>query len=283
MAIARGGQPPAVSPAEASLRFRRPVARLRRLATPENRDLLVELVRAGIRTADHNSFLGALWSLLAPFIMLVALYLVFRHRFAAGVPAYPLYLLVGISLVNYFVTATRFGITVLFANRQLILDSTVPREAVVAAQLAVHTQKLLMEMAIAAAFSAWYGLFSLGAVLTALPLLVAYVALTAGIGLLLGLVHCFARDVEHIWSLVSRLLLFVTPVFYGLSDLPLLTRALVCWANPLTPFLVGIRAALMDQPVSPLLYGYALLLGTGALAVGYGVFLVLENAAVERA
>ena len=95
--------------------------------------------------------------------------------------------------------------------------------------------------------------------------------------------HCFARDVEHIWSLVSRLLLFVTPVFYGLADLSPRARTLVAWLNPLTPFLVAVRAALIDQAIPPLVYGYALLLGAGALLIGYGAFLLLENAAVERA
>lgn len=258
------------------------MARLRRLFTPANGELFLELLRAAIKTADHNSLLGALWSLLAPFVMLVALYVVFRQRFGGQVAAYPLYLLIGISLVNYFVTATRFLITVAHANRELLLDSTAPRETVFASQLAVHTEKLLIEVAIFAGFSAWYGLLTPLAILEALPLVVAFTALTAGIGLSLTLVYCFARDIEHIWSLVSRLLLFVTPVFYAVDDLSPGSRFVVLWLNPLTPFLVTMRQAFMNEPISVGIYLWALLVGSLALAVGYGAFLVLENAAVER-
>lgn len=248
-----------------------------------NAALLVELARAGIKAADHNSLLGALWSLLAPFVMLLALWLVFRRRFGREVEAYPVYLLIGISLVNYFVTTTRFLITVLFNNRVLLLNSTVPRETVIAAQVAVHTYKLLVEMLLCALFSASYGLFSIGPALAALPLLVAYVALTTGVGLVLALLHSFARDVEHIWSLASRLLLFVTPVFYPLAGLAPFERLLVGWLNPISPFLVSLRSALMiGTPFSPLAYGYALTLGGGVLALGYAAFLRLEHAALER-
>jgi ABC-2 type transport system permease protein len=258
-------------------------SRLRRLLSRESARLLVELTRAAFRVADHDSLLGALWSLISPFVMLVALWLVFHHRFGAELPAYPLYLLIGISLVNYFVTATRFLIGVLNNHRALLLNTTVPREMVIASQLAVHTWKLAVEMALCALLSACYGLFSPLASLAVLPLLAAYVAFTAGIGLVLALIHCFARDIEHIWSLSSRLLLFITPVFYGLGGLSPGVRFAVVWLNPLTPFLTGVRAALIGSAVSPLEYAWALVLGGSALAVGAAAFLALENAALERA
>lgn len=258
--------------------------RLGQLLTRSNVELFAELTRANFRTADHNSLLGALWSLLSPFVMLVALWLVFRQRFGSEVEAYPLYLLVGISLVNYFATTTRFLITVLVQNRQLLLNTTVPRETLIASQLAVHGWKLAIEISLCALLSVWYGLFSPASALGALPLLGAYVAFSAGVGMILALAYSFARDVEHIWSLVSRLLLFVTPVFYGLDGLPWAARLLVGWLNPLTPFLVALRSALMaGTPGSPAVYGYALFLGAGVFAIGYAVFLVLEDAALERA
>jgi ABC-2 type transport system permease protein len=270
---------PAAPPRGAHLR-----RRLRRLATWEHAHLFAELTRAAMRAGDHNSLLGAAWSLLSPFVMLVALYLVFRNRFGDEVQAYPLYLLIGISLVNYFVTTTRFLISILFNHRPLLLNTTVPRETVVASQLAVHSSKLLIEMGLCGLFSLYYGLFSPWAALAAVPLLFAFVALTTGVGLILALIHCFARDVEHIWSLISRLLLFVTPVFYTLDGLPPLAHFFVAWLNPLTPFLVALRSLLIEgSPAEPLAYAYATVLALIVLAIGYTAFLRLEGAALERA
>lgn len=279
MSVAIDSPPPPAAARGARLR-----RRLARLATWEHAHLFAELSRAAMRAGDHNSMLGAAWSLLSPFVMLLALYLVFRNRFGSEVEAYPLYLLIGISLVNYFVTATRFLISILFGHRPLLLNTTVPRETVIASQLAVHSSKLLIEMAICGVFSLAYGLFSFWAALAAIPLILAFMALTAGVGLILALIHCFARDVEHIWSLISRLLLFVTPVFYTLDGLPPLAHLLVAWLNPLTPFLVSLRWLLIEgSPPEPLAYAYATALAFVVLAIGYAAFLRLEGTALERA
>jgi ABC-type polysaccharide/polyol phosphate export permease len=261
---------------------RRAAGRARALVAPANRALFVELVRASFKVADHNSIAGALWSLIAPFAMLVALYLVFKNRFGEELAAYPLYLLIGISFVNYFATVTRFLIGVLPQNRSLMLDTTVPRETVILAQVAFHTYKLLVELLFCALLAAYYDRFTWGAMVAAVPLVTAFVALVTGVGLLGAVVHSFARDIEHIWSLVSRLLLFVTPVFYDLESLSPLARFVITWLNPLTPFLTALRGLLIG-PVAPAgVYAHAMLVGTGFLVLGYGTYLLVESAALER-
>lgn len=260
----------------------RALARGRALLAPANRALFVELVRANFKVADHNSIVGALWSLIAPFAMLAALYLVFRSRFGEELRAYPLYLLLGIAFVNFFVTVTRFLIVVLFTNRALLLNTTVPRETVILAQVAFHGYKLLVELTLCALLAVYYGTFSFGALAAAVPLVLAFVGLVTGIGMLGAVVHSFARDIEHIWTLVSRLLLFVTPVFYGLDSLSPLARFVIYWLNPLTPFLVAIRGLLIGPPAHPAVYAHAMIVGSAILVLGYTAYLFVEGAALER-
>ncbi|HEY8515913.1 MAG TPA: ABC transporter permease [Candidatus Binatia bacterium] len=260
----------------------RALARLRAVLAPANRSLFVELVRIGFKVADHNTIAGALWSLVAPFVMLVALYLVFRNRFGEELRAYPLYLLLGIAFVNYFVTATRYVIVVLHTNRALLLNTTVPRETVILAQVAFHGYKLLVELVLCTLLAAYYGTFTWTGLAGAIPLVLGFVALVTGVGMLGAVVHSFARDIDHIWTLVSRLLLFVTPVFYGLDSLSPLARFLVYWLNPLTPFLVALRGLLIGPPAHPAVYAHAMGIGVGVLLLGYVAYLFVEGAALER-
>lgn len=248
----------------------------------QNRALFVELVRSAFRQTDHNSVAGALWSLLAPFAMLTALYLVFRDRFGEELFAYPLYLLLGIAVVSYFATATRLLITLLFANRPLLLNTTVPRETVILSQVAFHGYKFMVEMVLCALLALHYGTFTWSGMLGVVPLLVAFFALVTGIGMIGAVVFSFARDVEHIWTLVTHLLMFVTPVFYGLETLSAPARFVIYWMNPLTPFLIALRGAMIGPPVSAGIYAHALLIGTVALVGGYAAFLWAESAAMER-
>lgn len=260
-------------------------ARAGRLFTRSNRAVLVELVRAGFRVSDHNSLLGVLWSLLAPASMLLVLYAVFRGRFGSEVPAYPVYVLLGVVLVGFFVTCTSAMVTILLAERHMLLNSTVPRETLVASNLAGHLYKLLLELFLCAGFSAFYGLLAWPSALLVIPLVLAYVGLVVGVGLVLALAHAFARDVQQVWLIASRLFFFATPVFYALDSVSPGTRTLLYWLNPLTPFLLALRDALMGAGHGDGDWGafwHSLLLGSVALAIGYAAFLALEDAAVER-
>jgi len=267
---------------EAAWLLRRAATRGRAFFGASNRALFVELVRTAFKVADHNSIAGALWSLLAPFAMLTALYLVFRDRFGEELKAYPLYLLLGISFVSYFATATRHLLAVLFIHRALLLNTTVPRETVILSQVAFHTYKLSIELVLCALLAVHYGTFSWSAMVAALPLLLAFIGLVTGVGLLGAVVHSFARDIEHIWSLVSHLLMFVTPVFYDLESLSAPARFVIYWLNPLTPFLVALRGLFIGPPVHPGVYAHAVVIGVTFLIAGYAAFLTAESAALER-
>jgi ABC-type polysaccharide/polyol phosphate export permease len=258
--------------------------RSRRLLSRSNWRLLVELMRAEHKVGEYSSPLGLLWSLLGPGAMLLVMYSVFSKNLGAGVGSYPLYLLLGVVVVSFFLMVTRQLTAVFAVNAELLVNATASREMVVLSKIAVHVYKFLVEIVLCVVLSVYYGLFSWSSMLLAIPLLASYLALAGGIGLILALVFVFARDVEHIWGLVSRLLFFATPVFYGLDTLPEVPRTLLYWLNPLTPFLLAFRDAFMGTNTGGWgAFCYSLLLGPVVLAMGYSAFLLLEGTVVERA
>lgn len=265
---------------------RRPLRRLRTRArllfTKSNLGLLIELTRAFHKVGEYNSVLGVLWSLIAPVGMLAVMYFVFSTRYGGEVKAYPLYLLIGILLVNFFSTVTGQMIGVFLGNVELLVNSSVPRETLVLSRLAVHLIRLLAQVLLCAVLSGYYGLLSWTSLLLMIPLLISYLSLVLSVGLVLGLLYCFARDVEYIWGLASPLLFFATPVFYSVDGLTSPVRELVYWLNPLTPFLMSFRDVLTGAAGVQEAFWHSLALGVVALAVGYSIFMVLESTAVER-
>lgn len=246
--------------------------------------VLLELVRANLKSSDYHSFLGGLWSLLSTGAMLALLYLVFDRHFGRSIPGYPLYLLAGIVPVNFFITATGHLLRVFINNRDIALNSTIPRESLVLARASLHGWKLGIEMLLCAVVSLASGFFTVRAALLLLPVLILFLALVVGVGLLLSLTFCFARDVEHVWTIISRLIFFASPVFYSLDNLSPNIRALVVYGNPLTPFLTAFRGVFLDGGIiaSGTLVQCALL-GTVTLTLGYLAFVRLEGTAMDRA
>jgi len=266
------------------LAFRARLAnRARRLAQPANRTILLEMVRANIKASDYHSLLGGLWSLIGTAVMLASMYFVFSRHFGRGIPGYPLYLLTGIIMVNFFITATSYLLKVLSYNRDIALNSTIPRENLVLATISINAWKFAIELAICTAISLAYGFYSWRSALLFVPVLLSFLALVLGVGLALSLSFCFARDVEHIWAIVARLFLFVTPVFYALESLSPAMRSLISWLNPLAPFLKAFRAVFLQGGAlaAPLL-AHCLISGTVTLGASYLIFLRWEGEALDR-
>jgi lipopolysaccharide transport system permease protein len=258
-------------------------SRSKRLVCPANRTILLEQVRANIKASDYHSFLGGMWSLVGTTVMLAALYFVFSRRFGQGIQGYPLFLLTGIILVNFFITATTHLLKVLIYNRDIALNSTIPRENLVLATISINAWKLGIELVICTFLSMGYGFYSWRSAFLFFPVLLAFLALVLGVGLALSLFYCFTRDVEHVWAIFSRLFLFVTPVFYTMESLSPAMRAVILYLNPLTPFLMAFRAVFLQKgALGTHLLGHCLFLGTAALSVSYLIFLRWEGAAMDR-
>jgi lipopolysaccharide transport system permease protein len=185
--------------------------------------------------------------------------------------------------VNFFITATTHLLKVLIHNRDISLNSTIPRENLVLATISINAWKLGIELVICTMLSMGYGFYSWRSALLFFPVLVAFLALVLGVGLALSLFYCFTRDVEHVWAIFSRLFLFITPVFYTMESLSPTMRAAILYLNPLTPFLMAFRAIFLNEGVlGALVLGHCLFLGAAALSVSYFVFLRLEGAALDR-
>ena len=65
-------------------------------------NLLREFTVTGFKLRDQGSFLGFLWTLLHPFVLLAVLYALFATRLGEGVAHFPTYLLIGIVHWSFF-------------------------------------------------------------------------------------------------------------------------------------------------------------------------------------
>ncbi len=254
-----------------------------RLFIRSNWNLLVEMTRANFMNTDYNSVLGIAWSFINPFILLVTMYIMFKAHFGQTIKAYPLYLLLGIISVNFFINTTVYLGRVFFFNREFILNLTASREILISSKLFIHTFKFVIELFFCLTLSVFYRMFTWKIFLILPPLLFTYIAFTFGVSLILAFIYCLIRDAEHMWFLFSRLLLFVTPIFYILGQTPSFAQKIIYFVNPITPFLICARQIFMDSgKVDPRIYTYSLLLNTAIFISGYVIFIIFENSMAER-
>ena len=66
------------------------------------RDLLSQLVEKDIKLKYRRSFLGYLWSILNPLMIMAIMVLVFSNMFRFDIENYPVYLIIGQTCFSFF-------------------------------------------------------------------------------------------------------------------------------------------------------------------------------------
>lgn len=89
--------------------------------------LLEELVKRDLKIKYRRSVLGYVWSVLNPLLMMVVLTIVFSNLFKFDIPNYPLYLLCGQLIFNFFSDATTQAMNSILMGASLIKKVYLPK------------------------------------------------------------------------------------------------------------------------------------------------------------
>src|SRR5437764_5228609 len=91
-------------------------------------ELLLNLVRLELKSKYKASALGFAWSLLNPAMYLVVFYIAFDVILGGGIPRFPIYLLSGLLVWNFFTSALNTGTGSVVAGSGLVKKVWFPRE-----------------------------------------------------------------------------------------------------------------------------------------------------------
>lgn len=91
------------------------------------KDLIWELVRRDLKLKYRRSFLGYLWSVLNPLLIMIVLTVVFSTMFNKNIDNYPVYLLTGRMLFDFLKASTNGGMKSVINNGALLKKVYVPK------------------------------------------------------------------------------------------------------------------------------------------------------------
>lgn len=84
-------------------------------------------VTKDIKLKYRRSFLGYLWSILNPLMIMVILVIVFSNMFRSDVTNFPVYLIIGQTLFNFMNESTTQAISSITGNASLLKKTYVPK------------------------------------------------------------------------------------------------------------------------------------------------------------
>lgn len=217
----------------------------------KNRILLNELSKTDFKLRYQGSILGYLWAIIRPLLMFGILYIVFAKflRFGAEIPHYPVYLLVGTVLWNFFTECTNQGIQSLIIRSDLMRKIAFPKWIIVLSATTTSLINLGINLVVVIIFSLFSGV-ELSFTWLIVPLLIAELYLLSfGIALLLGSLNVKFRDVQSIWEVLIQALFYAIPIIYPLSMViaysPVAAKILML--NPIAQVIQDVRFCLITK------------------------------------
>lgn len=245
----------------------RTAARLQRLY--DYRHLLKQLVAKDIKLKYRRSFLGYVWSVLNPLLVMAVMLLVFSQMFRSNIENFPAYLIIGQTLFNFMSEATNQAIFSITGNASLLKKVYVPKYIFTLSKVTSSLVNLLFAMgAMLVVFLA--SRVHLSVYMFFIPVILAELyCFSLGMGLFLAQGAVFFRDIQYIYSVILTAWTYLTPVFYPMELLPDAMRRAVKLLNPMYHYITQFRKVVIYQCMpnwESVVYGYLmafLFLGLG--------------------
>lgn len=234
--------------------------------------LIRQLVSRDFKLKYKRSVLGVLWSFLNPLLYMAVLYVVFSALFRFDIEYYPVYLLSGIVMFNFFSESTSLTMNSIISSAALIKKVYVPQYIYPLTRTISSVINLMISMIPLLAAVLISGIRPTASTLLIIIPILCISIFCLGLGMILATLMTFFRDTQYLWGVVSMIWMYLTPIFYPVSILP----DQVAWVMKINPlyYFVDFMRVCMIEGISPGGDNYAacFIWAVGSLVLGSVVF-----------
>ncbi len=215
--------------------------------------LLRQLVITDFKLRYQGSWLGYLWSLLRPLGFFVILYIIFVKFLKTGgnIPHFPVYLLLGVIVWNYFAEVTNLSVNSIVARGDLIRKINFPKYVIVLAGSFSALINFGINLLVVFAFMFFTGADPSISALWYTPLLIAELfVFSLAVAFFLSALYVRLRDIGYIWEVFMQGAFYITPILYALTLIQDKFAQQLIMLNPMAQIIQDLRHVLIT-PQSP--------------------------------
>jgi len=235
-----------------------------------------------------NSLLGSIWSILHPVAMVFVYTVIFSKIMRARVIgiddtiAFGLFICSGLFTWSFFSELLGRCPNLFIDQANLLKKVNFPRLILPVTLLLSAIINFSIIFAIFLIFLIISGRFPGYAIISFVPLLIIQQAFALGIGMILGALNVFFRDVGHFLNIILQFWFWLTPIVYPFTIVPENTRRLLS-LNPMTKIIVAYQQIILhgEWPQWEQ-YVFHTFIALGTLVIGYFVFKGLSDDIVDE-
>jgi lipopolysaccharide transport system permease protein len=252
----------------------------------QHRYLIGQMIRRDLGQRYKGSYLGILWSIINPILMLLIYTFVFSVVFKSrwrptdeNVPLgdFSITLFAGLIPFNMFSEIINRAPSLVIGNANYVKKVVFPLEILVVVALGTSMITSLISIGILMVASIIF-LHSIPATIIFLPLAyIPLILLALGLGWFTSSLGVYIRDVGQIVSLAMQVLFFMSPIFYSSNSVPARLQ-FVLKINPLASIVESFRDILRWGLLFPLKDWFMWTVIAGILALlGYIWFMATKR------
>lgn len=235
----------------------------------DHKYLFYLLTMRDVKRKYKNSYLGILWSLLSPLLDMIILSIVFSSLLSRNVDNYPVYLLTGRLLFQFYTSGSTLAMQSIVSAGSLIKKIYIPKYVLTLAKLSsnyifflISLIDLVLIMLVTGHQVTWNILWSI-------PYMILIFIFTAGVGLALAAFAVYFRDTEHIYKVFTNALYFASAIIYPPEIVPQKYQFILQF-NPVFHFLQGFRRVTY-YGLAPDMGNLILCLGLSSISLVLGI------------
>ena len=216
------------------------------------RDFIRGSVQREFQIKYRNSLLGVAWNIINPLAMIVVYTVIFAQVMRAKLPgvdstfAYSIYLCAGVLTWGLFAEVVGRSQNMFLENANLLKKISFPRITLPIIVMANAGLNFAIVFGLFLAFLVASGNFPGWVVLAVLPVLALQMAFAMGLGMVLGVLNVFFRDVGHFFGIFLQFWFWLTPIVYPPNILPERIKPLLT-LNPMASIVAAYQGILVNQ------------------------------------
>ena len=214
------------------------------------RGFILGSVRREVQNRYRNSLLGAAWTVINPLAMIVVYTVVFSQIMRSKLPdldstfGYSIYLCGGSLTWGLFAEITVRAQNTFLENSNLLKKLNFPRLCLPVVVVTNAGLNFAIIFGLFSAFLVLTGNFPGVTYLAMFPLLGILVSFAAGLGITLGILNVFFRDVGQFFGIFIQFWFWMTPIVYPIKVLPERVQSIIS-LNPMAPLIGGFQTVLV--------------------------------------
>lgn len=214
-------------------------------ALKQRKFLLKQLISRDFKGRYKRTVLGVMWSMLSPLIFFVVQALIFTFIFKRT-EHYITYLIVGNVVFHYFTDATTQGMFSITANAGIISKIKLPKEIFLYSKsiscfINFLMTLIIMFIVVAIDKMPFHPIFFA----LVIPMILLFF-MNMGVSYILSAFHVFFKDTQYLYSIVTRILVYISAIFYSIELFPQNIQKLF-YLNPVYCYIDYFRTIIMEK------------------------------------